>query len=104
MRMAVYQPWHDKPQRGVDDLLALELLPQVGGLADGGDAVLADRDRAVGDDLAPAVEREQRPVLDQNIDVLDHCLISSYKRSHRNMIAPRLHHELSASVVDRDES
>ena len=37
--------------------------------------------------------------LDQNIDVLDHCLISSYRRSHRNMIDPRLLHEMSDSFV-----
>ena len=57
--------------------LRLELLPEIGGLADGDDAVLADRYRAIGDDLPILVEREQSAVLDQDIDTICHSCAST---------------------------
>ena len=49
---------------------------QIGRLADRDDAVLADRDRAVGDDVPIFVESEHNAVLDQDIDIFHYGLVS----------------------------
>ncbi len=75
MGVAVDQAGHDQPQRRVDRLGALVSVAQIGRLADRDDAILADGDGAIGDDVPVVVEGEHNSVLDQDIDVLHRPLV-----------------------------
>ena len=66
--MAIDEAGHDEPHRCVDGLAALEFPAEVGGLADGDDAVPRIATAPSVTMCRSRVEREQRAMLDQDID------------------------------------